>query len=1052
MTIMEVFPFANLPNTELIHLLSQSAASDLDINGLLDMNVINPENDDADQALFPQALLDLNLNSNNCSYSSLDDTGSWPQLINPLMIVQINCRSLNKNSNAIFDFLHSLTPQPAIIALSETWLKPSSPLDIFQIDNYSLVSKPRTTKRSGGGVAIYVHNSISYNVIDIPETITDETFEFLALDLNYNSNSNLKIIEIYRPPDTSINMFNTALSNLLDTLTRGKSQLMLAGDFNLDLNMLNAANSTSIDFKNLLCSHGFIPTITVPTRISSSTSTLIDNIFINKLPTNYYSRVIFEDFSDHLPILLTFESSPNQHLHSVKITVEPKRIFSHTNIKQFKNLISSANWFENIENNNYQNPSTIETNYMHFLTKFKRIFQQAFPLTLPQNNSRSSQHRLNSPWITPALKAACSRKRKLLKIKNKYPTQNNIIAYTTFRNNLKRLLRKQERSYFLSEFQKLSNNPIQTWSLINSIIKNNKKTSRHSRQAEKLNYNGDTKTEPQDIANAFNHFFTNIGVFKEDKINCNPKTFNDFLHTTNPNSCYLYPTDNNEIISITNSMEKKTTCGDDEISLLVIKIVIESIAPILATLINQTMAQGYFPNSLKVAKVIPIYKSGPKDNISNYRPISILNSFSKIYEKIIQIRLDSFITKNNLLDNSQYGFRKQHSTEFALINLVDKIANFIEDKKYVICIMIDIKKAFDSLNHKILIGKLLNYGFRGNVIKLLQSYLSNRYQYVVYNGQTSTSRQITTGIPQGSILGPLLFLLYINDLKTSLNEDTPILFADDATLTYANYSLPTLINTVNSELASMSSWMIANKLSINVNKTNYMLFQNHSINPTNLLIKLDNITLNEVTSTKILGVIIDNKLNWKFHINELNTKISSVLFILHKIRYQINFSIALLIYKSLVFSHLQYGILLCGKTCPTFLKQTQILQNKCIKCCLSLPSKTSSIVIFKKANTLTIEQLYIYKIATLIYKFINEPTSIPANIVNIFKLTSSIHAYPTRQSKNTDLFNFPHSSAAKSQSIKIQAPQAWNSIPLELKSLKSIHTFKSRLKSHLINN
>jgi len=231
-----------------------------------------------------------------------------------------------------------------------------------------------------------------------------------------------------------------------------------------------------------------------------------------------------------------------------------------------------------------------------------------------------------------------------------------------------------------------------------------------------------------------------------------------------------------------------------------------------------------------------------------------------------------------------------------------------------------------------------------------------------------------------------------------------------------------------------------------------MLFQTHSINPTNLPLKLDNINLNEVTSTKILGVNIDIKLNWKSHINELNTKISSVLFILHKIRYQINVSIALTIYKSLVFSHLQYGVLLWGKTCPTFLKQTQILQNKCLKCCLSLPIKTSSVVTYKKANTLTIEKLYIYKLSTLIFKFISEPTSIPSNIVEIFKLTSSIHAYPTRQSKHTDLFNFPHSSAAKSQSIKIQAPQAWNSIPLELKSLTTTHTFKSRLKSFLINN
>jgi len=241
---------------------------------------------------------------------------------------------------------------------------------------------------------------------------------------------------------------------------------------------------------------------------------------------------------------------------------------------------------------------------------------------------------------------------------------------------------------------------------------------------------------------------------------------------------------------------------------------------------NLSISSGVCPNSLKIAKVIPIYKKDDSALVSNYRPISLLPSISKILEKIVHKRLYNFLNSNNLLIPNQYGFRKSHSTDYALIKLYDKIIHSLSNKEHTFGIFMDLSKAFDTINHEILINKLHNYGIRGTSLAWFKDYLKNRKQYVVYESEKSQELNITCGVPQGSILGPLLFILYINDIVKSSQLLTFIIFADDTNILYSHKDLNTAISTLNNELSKIQLWFKCNKLSLNIRKTNFMYFRN----------------------------------------------------------------------------------------------------------------------------------------------------------------------------------------------------------------------------------
>ena len=317
------------------------------------------------------------------------------------------------------------------------------------------------------------------------------------------------------------------------------------------------------------------------------------------------------------------------------------------------------------------------------------------------------------------------------------------------------------------------------------------------------------------------------------------KSFHDYMPKTNECNLFLSPVLQEDIITTVNNCKSKTSCDHNNIDMVIIKQVINYIAKPLAHVCSTSFEYGVFPDNMNVAKVVPLFKAGDRSVFSNYRPISLLSQFSKILEKLFNERLDKFIDKFQLLNNCQYGFRSQMSTSHALMDLVEEITSSIDAKKISIGVFIDLKKAFDTVNHTLLIDKLEYYGIRGIAQEWLKSYLKDRKQFVQIDECASTLLNVTCGVPQGSILGPKLFILYINDICNASTSLEFILFADDTNVFYSGVDIQTICECISRELDKLHVWLSVNKLSLNVDKTNFILFGNRK-NIDNVCISMNN--------------------------------------------------------------------------------------------------------------------------------------------------------------------------------------------------------------------
>ena len=654
-------------------------------------------------------------------------------------------------------------------------------------------------------------------------------------------------------------------------------------------------------------------------------------------------------------------------------------------------------------------------------------------------------------------------KNKLFYRKKRQPNNDKINKlYNIFRNRVNRELIKSKKDYYSEYFKENKNNSKKIWEGIKSIININNPKSNFIRE---LKINETIIDNPNEIVETLNDFFVNIGSNTEKSIPRNPVIQPEmYLKNKNQFDFIISDISNEEVLEIIKNLESKST-GPQSIPVNLLKLIPDLILEPLCKIISNSFSSGIFPDALKISKVIPIHKGESTLELNNYRPISLLSIFDKIIEKLMHSRLESFLNFHSILFNNQFGFRKNNSTSFALIQITERIKETIENKKFGCGIFIDLRKAFDTVNHEILLSKLDHYGIRGTALLWFKSYLSNRKQYVFHNGESSKLQFINYGVPQGSVLGPLLFLLYINDLPNISNTLQFYLFADDTNIYYEADNLKKLETTINKELKKLHTWLIVNRLSLNINKTNFVVFHPYNKPPKQkITIKIYKKAISEKDHVKYLGILIDSTLTWRNHIDNIASKISKSIGLLYKIRYFVDIKIIKTLYYSLVYPYLIYAIEVWGSADETHLNRLLILQKKIVRLiCFSDKRQDDysfypSDPLFFKLEILKIYDIFKLNISKFIFKCLNKMT--PTNFHSWYHLTSLMNKHNTR-SKFVNIENsvltrtlfFPtaRTSHYGLKLLKVQGPKIWNSLPPLLRINESFNNFNKKLKNILLN-
>ena len=723
---------------------------------------------------------------------------------NDLNIFHINLRSLNKNGDELIIFLRNLKKDFDIICISETWVTGLPVVDdIFP--SYTSFHSYRQSK-NGGGCAIYVNSKFKTSCLKeltVNEPFIETVFAEISLP-----NKSINVGCCYRPPNSDINLFQNFIESKVSSIASSSCDLVFCGDFNLDMLKINE-DLNSEAFYQAMNSYSLTPIISRPTRVTDSSFTLIDNFFVSNL-NSFTSGIFSVNVSDHYPIFIIY----NNYFATVddipdKITY---RLINDSTLNQLFNGLLQEDLGRVLE---LDIDSSIELLDKIILDNFNRFCPIKTKYVSPKDKMK--------PWITSSIKT---------KIKEKYYNYRllkynsiTVQSYNQTRNEVTSLIRRSKLDYHKSLFERLKGNMKKTWHSINGIL--GKKKSRSS--IMEIIHNENSYNHSKDIADIFNAHFSTIAQKIDDSIpvpGSGSPTYADFLNDTQiDNNFFFSPISTDDVDRIINAFENKST-HISSYSVRILKFISTLISPILKELINKSLYEGKFPKFCKIARVVPVFKSGSASSVCNYRPISILPLFSKIFEKIVHKQLSDFLSTNNLLNPNQFGFRKNRSTADAIADMTQNIYDSLDRGDTVISFFLDFSKAFDTVNHGILLQKLQLYGIRNTALNWFHSYLSGRLQYVSLDGFNSQVHLIDRGVPQGSILGPLLFLIFINDFPNCTNFFKFTLFADDSTLTCKFNNIPTenIMLQIEAEMLTINNWLNANRLKLNSDKSHFICF------------------------------------------------------------------------------------------------------------------------------------------------------------------------------------------------------------------------------------
>lgn len=933
---------------------------------------------------------------------------------NGLKIIHQNIRGLVANKDSLCQMIDD-SKHIDIISLSETHLSDSEEAQV-QLDGYTFINRPRKTGK-GGGVGVYISSSVPFHRrLDLER----DGIECIWIEILFPKSKGILIGFIYRPPSSSKHLcadFENKLESMLSAVSSENKECILTGDINCNY----LVSSDNKELKAMLLSFGLKQLIKDPTRVTQDSKTLLDVIYTNR-PQNVYSvKTIPAGLSDHDMIGCV------RKLHNHKF--QPRTI----TCRNYANYDPIS--FCNDLRSNSLTPVFKSSCVNEAWSFLKAILKKCIDKHAPAIKKRIKGKLC--PWLTQKVKQEMNTKDQLLRKARKTNREIDWSSYKRQRNKVNGMVKNCKSRYHRELLEETVGSPNKFWSAIKKLYP----TKSTKEPGAAFLVNGAVETDKEVIANSFCKFFTDVAGSLKRKIFplCNfvwkrPLT----IDTQQPLENFEFRSVSDKVVfNALKSLKRNKSSGLDNFPSGMLKDSADIIAKPLTHIINLSLATGSIPTDWKAAKIVPLFKSGSMAEIDNYRPISILPSMSKILEKVVFKQLMAHFEQNGLLSHFQYGFRRMRSTELAVTHLTDVIRREGENGNLTGCVFIDLSKAFDTISHSGLLSKLSTYGVRGTELAWFTDYLFCRSQVVQYKGVLSEPQPILTGVPQGSILGPILFIIFFNDVHKPLQHSKIITYADDSVIYTSSKDIDTIQRSLSEDMNNLCEWFKDNELIINLkkDKTESMLFgtaKRINLQDKELKLSVNGTLINNTSTYKYLGVHLDSSLNLASHFDRIYKKAATRINLLRSIRPLIDQKCAESIYNTMIAPIFTY----CGTLG------------------LSFPD-------YRKEMIKNIERRG--------FKVIGNSSFNPPSVNNLIKRKSCLFVFDCLLNNVCTPFKnyferLVHSKATRNNGISVKLPKVrlefgkksfyyqgaktFNNLPAELRSLDSRLKFKNKLRDY----
>ena len=874
-----------------------------------------------------------------------------------------------------------------------------------------------------GGLAVYVRDTLDFFV---GEVLTSNFF-YISVTIRLPPSgvaSEFNVHAYYRPPvDANVTDF---LAHLVKSI-EGDQFGMIAGDVNVDMLAPLKIPSVRSRYEGIIESNAYFLGNDKVTRPESST--LLDHaVFTSCSPVTIYNSTIEHLMSDH-----------NLVLSHVQMPVSSKCTFVTKTVVDYDQV--NVKLAEMLDESKVPRTEDVNVLYSYFSSAMKSAVQD-FSTT---KVVRTKTKHLGCPYMNDHLDYLLRKIANLrMKIKRK---RRKRLDYSYLVSKLEVLkvefdgFQMRYKADYYEDLFKDSRNSKGLWKNVNRVLGK----SSHNRPVISLKVLDESIPESQ-VADRFNEFFSKVGTDLADAI---PETDHDDLnsfHTLNANplSIFFEPVTVHDVSSIILAMDVDKALGFDGMSVLSLKCCVSTISPYLCDLFNLCLFRGVYPDDLKIARVIPVYKKGDAEDMTNYRPISVLPAVNKVLETIVQRALVRFLNSCNFFHHRQYGFREGSGTHTALIELINMINREIDGKKVVSGLFIDLSKAFDTVVHKLLLAKLEMAGVRGVAHKLLRCYLSNRKQCTDCNGVRSDLADVKVGVPQGGVLSPLLFIIFINDFFSLPIESSPFSFADDTNMFKFSAIVAQNVASLSNDLKVVAEYFRLNKLTLNLSKTKLVHFRKPLVRIDDLpSLVFDGVAIEPCSSVKCLGLTVDEFVNWNEHVANVARAVSRGTGIMKKLRF-LPRKVLRILYFSMVHSRLTYCVGVWGSANKAVIDELQVLQKKALKAAHKLPLCFPTALLFGEEfpNVLTVSRMYELAVCKYVHCSVHDLK----HHSTVFSDNSN--RYGTR-------FSFllrkpPIQSKYGKRSLQYAGPTLYNALPREIRELKRYDEFSRRLKSYLL--